>query len=656
MHTRFFFGLTLLFAFSLHLPAQTEPAEVTRSDDKVVIENRVYYIHIVKQGQTLYSISRAYNVPQRDILLENPSTQIVPLQIGQALKIPYVAETAEPDIPTVDTGDDLTLHTVEPGQTLFFLSQTYGVDMDDIIRLNPGIDPQDLQISQVVRIPDRKVYIEREGFPSEDDNYIYHKVEQGETLSSLSRKYNIPVRNIRRANERLIWGLRYGEYIRIPKGADEEPDEHILEPLPAERADMPAVTGLYDPVVHEAKCAGFEYREFDRPFNVALMLPLYIDRNYPVELPDSADPEGDATIYTDHVRTMDELYLETESFLEFYAGALIALDSLQKSGLSVNLHVYDTGRNPEVVRSIIAEPGFRNMDLIIGPVYHDELRIVGEWARRNSVHIVSPLGSRTELLAGNPWLFQITPSSTVELEQASLFVSNFPSSNFVLLHKNDPFEIHLVDAFKNQIFRNFTFSSDFDNVVFKEVLFNRANVNIEQSLVSGGKNIVIIPSADQAFVSDVLIRLNILSRLYDITIFGLNDWQRFENLNVEYLHNMELHFASPFFIDYGSQDVKNFLRRFRNDYKTEPSHYGFRGYDIMFYFLRAMKQYGPDFHECLPIVNAGLLQSNFLFRKSGHSSGFENNGIAIVKYDKNMNIRRLDLDVRQNALLHGIGD
>ncbi|MFP4365879.1 MAG: LysM peptidoglycan-binding domain-containing protein [Bacteroidales bacterium] len=669
MFTKLLIVISLLFVLFPLGMAQTQPVEVVRSEDKVVIENQAYYIHIVKSGQTLYSISRTYNVPQKEILLENPNAY-VGLQAGQALKIPVRPEAKEEDLLSEDPDEDFVLHTVEPGQTLFFLSQTYEISMDEIIRHNPGVE-EGLQINQVVKIPADKVYIDREGFPTEDDNYIHHKVEKGETLYSLSRRYEIPVKAIRAVNDKLFWGLRYGEYIRIPKDTDEFFDEEEIAEVPADEVpsdevpsdevpsdevpsdEVPAEENLsadiYDrEVIIEADCTGFSYREYDRPFNVSLMLPLFIDRNYPSELPDTMDMKEAKELYPDKVWSLDELYQGTVPFLEFYQGALMAVDSLVEAGLSVNFNVYDTQRNPEKVREIMQRSEFRDSDLIIGPVYPHNMRLVADWAHQNRVNIVSPLTSRTDLVTGNPYLFQVTPSTSVELEQASLFISNFPSSNFVLMHKNDPFEQDMVNAFKNNIFRNYSYSSGFDNLVFKEVLFTDVNVNIEQSLVRGKKNAVIIPSTDQAFVSDVLMRLNILSRLYDITIFGLNDWQRFANLDVEYLHNMELHFASPFYVDYEDENVKTFLGKFRNKYMTEPSHYGFQGYDIMFYFLQAMKNYGPDFQECLPIIRTELLQADFLFRKSDSRDGFENNGVTIVKYDKDMNIKRLGLNTRSS--------
>ncbi len=627
--------------------AQTEPVEVVRSDDRIVIGGEVYYIHVVKPGQTLYSISRVYNVPQKELMLENPTLYVTDLQAGQALKIPFRPEPEE--VVDDDPGGDYILHAIEPGQTLFFLSRNYDVGVDEIKKHNPGIDGDNLQINQVVRIPSKRVFITREGFPTRDDRYIHHKVERGETINSISRLYDVPARDIRRSNEKLMWGLNYGEYIRIPKYTVDEEEEPPADPdvLADELPGDPWQPDLYDPeIVTDAACISFEYEEYGRPYRVSLLLPLYLERNWPVELPDTVDIEEVAELYPEHVLSVDELYHGTIPFLEFYEGARLAVDSLVCAGLSVVLNVYDTERSTETVREILKDREFRQSDLVIGPVYPENMRIVSEWARDNRVNIVSPLISRREFISDNPYLFQVTPSSASVFEQASIFISNFPSSNFVLIHKDDPWEKVLIEDFKSSIFRHFSYNSEFENLVFKEVIYNDATVNIEQSLVTEGNNIIIVPSTDQAFVSNILMRLNILTRNYDITIFGMNEWQRFSNIEVEYLHNMEFHFASPSYIDYDDPHVRRFLALFRDKYKTEPLHYGFHGYDIMFYFLQAMKRYGPDFRDCLPVMRTDLLQADYLFRRTGHGSGLENNGISIVRYGKDMNIERLGLNAR----------
>ena len=65
----------LLFLLSVSLLSQEpEIATIKKSTDRVKIDGRHYYIHIVKQGETLYSISRAYGVSQIDIAMENQDT------------------------------------------------------------------------------------------------------------------------------------------------------------------------------------------------------------------------------------------------------------------------------------------------------------------------------------------------------------------------------------------------------------------------------------------------------------------------------------------------------------------------------------------------------------------------------------------------------
>ena len=64
-----------------------DPVKVERSNNKVIIEGNVYYVHVVKPGHTLYSIAKAYNVSEKEIVIENPGVT-ADLSIAQVLKIP----------------------------------------------------------------------------------------------------------------------------------------------------------------------------------------------------------------------------------------------------------------------------------------------------------------------------------------------------------------------------------------------------------------------------------------------------------------------------------------------------------------------------------------------------------------------------------------
>lgn len=639
-----FTGLIILFFISWSATAQQRGVVIERSSETVVIEGEEYYVHTVEKGETLFSISRAYNVSQKDVLMKNPSAYIG-LQIGQVLHIPVIAEE-EPEEQEARDTENFIYHEIEEGHTLFFLSQSYNVSAGEIEKLNPGLEVDNLQIGQEVKIPRRSPTIVRKGFDTEDERYIYHRVERGETRWSISRMYGIDEEELLRANEKLAWGLRAGEYIRIPRVQEEavERETAIVPPAEEEKEAEPVITDVAD-----ADCIDFDYERYHKPFNVALMLPLFIERNYPLEIPDTVEVDGRVRIEMKpapgHVESVDELHPATLPFLEFYQGVLIALDSLKEAGLSVNLYVYDTRRNPMIVSGILEKREMRDMDLVIGPVYPEVINVVSEWSRRNGVNLVSPFSARTDFLSRNPRLFQVMPTLETELEQAAYFISNYPGHNIVLIHSGNIREMDTIDKLKRKLFSSLTSNGRRPEMAFKEVVYNDSVAgNLHHSLKSDEPNIVIIPSSNQAFVAGVLNRLNIMSNSYDITLFGLNDWARFLNIDVEYFHNMELHYASPFFVDYNCDHVKYFLRRYRRRYNSEPQYYGFNGYDVTLYFLSAMKSFGSDFQACLPLLNVDLLQSDFMFRKSNPRYGFENNGLSIVKYSRDMNILNLGLN------------
>ncbi|MFP4042203.1 MAG: LysM peptidoglycan-binding domain-containing protein, partial [Bacteroidales bacterium] len=122
------FSITcLVFPESTH--AQKDSSEVQRSEDKVKIGGELYYIHIVEKGQTLFSISRAYDVSQKAIAKENPDI-LIGLRAGQALKIPY-NPSEEDRVQHRDT-INYNYHTVSKGETLFSLSRQYDVPVDKI--------------------------------------------------------------------------------------------------------------------------------------------------------------------------------------------------------------------------------------------------------------------------------------------------------------------------------------------------------------------------------------------------------------------------------------------------------------------------------------------------------------------------------------------
>ena len=72
--------------------AQEQPEQVRKSTEKIIVNGKVFYLHAVQQGQTVYSISRAYSVTLQDIAAENPGLILEQVRPGMILKIPVITK------------------------------------------------------------------------------------------------------------------------------------------------------------------------------------------------------------------------------------------------------------------------------------------------------------------------------------------------------------------------------------------------------------------------------------------------------------------------------------------------------------------------------------------------------------------------------------
>ena len=148
--------LTLfLLCLSLILSAQeNSPKPIVKSNNKINIEGKSVYIHKVEQGQTLYAISKTYNVLISDIEASNDSLKNG-LKTGMELRIPILSDKKSKNI-ELDNSGQFILHKVEKKQTLYAISKKYNVSSEDIQKVNPEI-ATGLKEGAVIKIPQKEI-------------------------------------------------------------------------------------------------------------------------------------------------------------------------------------------------------------------------------------------------------------------------------------------------------------------------------------------------------------------------------------------------------------------------------------------------------------------------------------------------------------------
>ncbi len=134
--------LLVTFLLPAELSAQVPaPVAVEISTQKIVAEGKVYYMHQVLKGQTLYSISKAYNVTV-DQLTRNNEIPPAGIKEGQMLKVPAnsaATATASASATPANQDERFLYHRVKRGETLSSVAGEYGISVRDLKKANKGL-------------------------------------------------------------------------------------------------------------------------------------------------------------------------------------------------------------------------------------------------------------------------------------------------------------------------------------------------------------------------------------------------------------------------------------------------------------------------------------------------------------------------------------
>ena len=634
------FSIVLIFCFIDTVDSQVV---VERSKDKVTILGKQYYVHSVKKGETVYSISKAYNITEIELTKENPSA-LYGVKENQSLKISVIESTV------VAVSRDETKYTyykLGPGDTIYSLSKKYDVSEDQIIAANPKIDIYKLPVGAEIAIPKKQLMVVQQNFENQDQNILFHKVEKGETLSSIARKYGIALKDLRKENNGLIFP-KVNDYVRVPKAnisAQMAPVQVIVDTVKAIPIEEPVN-------VTEIPLAFTSIKKLNGSINVALLLPFYLNENSKRSVIDSSQFIKGKRIYTTVNRSEDWIYGPSKNFIEMYEGILLAIDTLKSLGLSINLSTYDIQSDSIALKTLLASGKLQNMNLIIGPVYSNNLAIMSAYANRYGIPVVSPVPLKSNsILINNPNLYIVNPSIEAAQEALASKISEYYNYNLVLIHSDSAKTDSAVINFKNAIFRELTYKVPYEEIRFREFVFysrtafdNDSINRLAHVLSAERKNLVIVASEDAPAMGETITNLDVLSKQFDITILGYPAMRGLKNTDPKYFYENGIMLYSPFWIDLHKEKIKQFIKDFRSEFYTEPieTSFGWQGYDLAYYFMSGIAMYGKAFPERMSAFHPELLSSDYIFKKKSKNDGYENRILFLIKYSKEMEISVVD--------------
>ncbi len=534
-----------------------------------------FIYHEITPKETLYSITKKYRISSSSLKNHNPFLFERGLQIGQTLKIPLPVKLKKVD-------DTLFRpYVVHAKETKYSIASEYGISIDSLEHLNPSIR-NGLRIDDVILVPSGKKNV------TDTSGFEVHKVKKGETLYSLSHEFGLTQEELIAENPELESGVREGMLIKIPHR------------IPAKERFM-----FYDEIPHRAE------------LKVAFMLPFKANV-------DTLDFENNRLL---------------NAVTDFYFGATIAIDSLKSQGLSMNISVFDTQKSKFVSKKIVEKNNFDDTDVIIGPMFYDNVKEVSGVLNYKPVKIVSPISEKDHSLLRNKNLIQEIPTKEQLSDEMFRYVGDhYNGEKLVLLTdgKSDKVSTAIIAKLKAR----------FSGKGLKVIIPRKGYISGEKIRMaldtlksetdSITKNWVFMVSGDEVITKDIIHNIGVLPENTPVTLFAFKEIKFTSKIDNNNMARANFHFPSAVYLDYNTDKIKRFIAKYQKRFSAYPSVFAFKGFDVTYDSLLRMLN-----SEDLPRQGMSeRLETRFDFIENT-SGSIVNQGVYILKYE-GLNLKKVN--------------
>ncbi len=337
-----------------------------------------------------------------------------------------------------------------------------------------------------------------------------------------------------------------------------------------------------------------------------------------------------AKLQNDTVNTIADR-LKKDKFLnmtlDFYSGALVAIDSAKQLGITVDVSVFDSEetKNSSNVAKLIADNHLENFSAVIGPFYQTNVEKTAELLSANQVAVISPLSK--EVGKFYPNLFQTITSTSV-----------LRSSIFDFMRSKNGNVIAVVDKKKVSV-KKYILDNQKD---VRLVSLTEIGALIPESLSSKLQkdriNYVVLETESTVLIKATLKLL--LSKLKEcaIQLVILEPNETLETDEIEFDNLVQLKLLYPSMTrENSSVGAEIFEKNYKLKNKVTPNAFAIRGFDVTFDALMRLSQ-ATTFSESTSTQVTEQVESKFDYFKN-ESGGFANKGLYILYYDADLKVK-----------------
>ena len=555
-------------------------------------------LHVVKSGESVYGIAKAYNITESELLNANPSLA-GGLKTGEQLLIPTK--------PAAVTSDGIIYHTVKSGETLYGVARDYNTTIEKLMELNPGISGNNFRADDVIKVlpnTSKDIIINK---PIKQ--FIPYVVGNGDTYESVAAANGVSVKALRDANPDHK-KLKKGKTIYIPKNATDKQvvSTSTLTAQQLEETYKDKLDEVYDDIHSPHK---------NNSIDISIVLPFQLGEK--------------------------NRSRNSKNYEEFYNGFLLALDSVgNKLTKPLNLNVYDTKQSLVTTDSILRLDVIKNSDIIIAPSEIDQLQKILRFGKANDIDVLNCFATQNDDYINNIRAMQVNiPSPYMNAKVNEYIDTKF--KDYVLVFLDDPTEQSkdIYDDIKSHAEathhqrKSLTIASDLTGKSLSRYL-------------EPGSNYLFIPAnGKESFLNKFATGIKEAKDMRvdcELVLLGHPEYTMYIKKHRDELMDIDTYIYSRFYMPSG-QAVDNinakYVKTFGSKATNSTPNMSIFGFDTGMFLVNAFS------HDIDPGSKESAykgIQTNFNFERANNWAGFINKSVRIIHLTPSKELKISDLN------------
>ena len=602
---------------------------------KVTVMGQSYYKYQVKKGDTMYGVARQFGWDEKLIQQSNPG-ELTTLKKGSVLFYPCDTDgnTQKSTADNVtETGNNGVTHRIERGETLSSIARVYGMTTGELIKLNPGA-------GDYIKAGDILIISNPQQNATDKNNGVeYHRIQTGETLYGIGKKYNVSVEALLKSNPGVSErNFRAGETIRIPASGT-----GIVMTTEMVREDV--LKGFRTHKVKKDETWNSIARRYGIPAEALMEANSGVElkKNVYIGVPIIASEEVSRQIVEEDKRDVQEIYADINGIndstdyneirfavvsdnpssrrdREIMRGVLMAVDKLKNNGSKITLKMLEGGNSD----SAMGELDTFRPTVVMSTAETDFPEWLAGYANDRRVPVINTLDVKNVDFQSNPYMVQlITSPDYFNEEVANWIFQKYGAYSLVFTGEKDP-----NDALAESL-----------QAIWDPSRVRSRSVEDLRSLPLNAKGKYLLYSfptkkADVVEFLDAVNDAKTKTPEAEVTVIGRPNWIVYDEALSEKFHNADVQIPARFYMSKNERGNSEFSMRYRQMFdgavpNTFPVYSGI-GYDTALYFLQGLNAGKCDINAMgRP---AGMVQSEFELERPSNWSGMLNRAVYMVRF------------------------